>query len=352
MNAVSCAANRRIVRGVNHEIGTARAVVWICVLLVPWWTATGCRSTTPTKQSEDEVQTSRTEIERGPVKVIVEVSPSPARLSDEPQLTLTIAAEEGVEVEPPPFGGALGEFLIRDFREPLPETSDGRQISRQVYTLEPMQTGTLQIDPIVVGFVDNREQGDGKQHTVETEALAVEVLSVVKDQAPSLDELAGFAEPVELPEPASRYLWWLGAAVSLLGAVGLVVWRLSKRRGAETEKQFTPRELAHLEFERLERDQLSQHDVKRFYVELTGIVRRYIERTTGVRAAEQTTEEFLREISSGSRFARAERQRLKDFLESADLVKFAAHQPAEDDIDESLLRARVFVGLGEQEVVS
>jgi len=37
--------------------------------------------------------------------------------------------------------------------------------------------------------------------------------------------------------------------------------------------------------------------------------------------------------------------RLRDFLESADLVKFAAHQPRADDIAESIRRARLFIGI-------
>jgi len=41
---------------------------------------------------------------------------------------------------------------------------------------------------------------------------------------------------------------------------------------------------------------LMETDVKVYFVELTAIVRRYIERTTGIRAPEQTTEEFLCEI--------------------------------------------------------
>jgi hypothetical protein len=89
--------------------------------------------------------------------------------------------------------------------------------------------------------------------------------------------------------------------------------------------------------------------VKGFYVELTGIVRRFIERTTAIHAPEQTTEEFLREIGSGAAFTRDERQRLKDFLESADLVKFAAHQPQFVDVEEAFRRAKVFVGLAPTE---
>ena len=89
-----------------------------------------------------------------------------------------------------------------------------------------------------------------------------------------------------------------------------------------------------------------------FYVELTAVVRRYIERTTGILAPEQTTEEFLVEISRKETFRPEERGRLKHFLESADLVKFAAHEPRKEDLEESFERAKVFVGLEPMEVAA
>ena len=63
-----------------------------------------------------------------------------------------------------------------------------------------------------------------------------------------------------------------------------------------------------------------------------------------MRAPEQTTEEFLREISSGKVFPDDERRRLQDFLESSDLVKFAAYRPDLGDVSDAYQRARVFVG--------
>ena len=122
-------------------------------------------------------------------------------------------------------------------------------------------------------------------------------------------------------------------------------WRRHRlRRNAIAERPLTPAERAYLELQRIVDDGLAQRDVKLFYVELTGVVRRFIEWTTHVRAPEQTTEEFLREISSHETFAPDENRRLKHFLESADLVKFAAHQPRDEDIDTSLARAKVFIG--------
>jgi len=287
------------------------------------------------------------EIERGPVRVSVEVTPAPMRLSDEPTLTLTIDCEQGIRIEKPPFGDAVGAFIIRDFREPLPEIKDNREIVRQVYTLEPTSAGPQQIDPLAITFVDERPHGDGRRHTVETEALTVQVLSVVPSQAPSLDDLEGFAAPVDLPSERS-WLGWLVAPGLLFCGVALGLWLLLRRRGAIVAQALSPREVAGQQLARLWSEHLAEPDVKLFYVRLTDVVRRYIEDTTGVRAPEETTEEFLRDIGQNEVFSREERLRLKEFLEAADLVKFAAHQPAAADLESSYQRACRFVGFDAQ----
>ena len=69
------------------------------------------------------------------MRLSVEVEPAAARLSDEPKLTLEIEYPQGVKVRKPEFGSALGDFVIRDFREPLPRVHGDRQTLQQIYTL-------------------------------------------------------------------------------------------------------------------------------------------------------------------------------------------------------------------------
>jgi hypothetical protein len=285
----------------------------------------------------------RTVQELGPIHVTVEVVPAPARLSDEPTLTITVTAKAGVDVDLPPFGDAVGDFFILDFREPLVEVRGDREVIRQVYTLEPPYTGTLEIDPIVVTFTDS-ESERGTQR-LETEALAIEITSLVDAEAPSLDDLEGFAPPMELPQTV---LWWPWIVCSLLLLFSLamgMVWLRRRQAGELRPPEPSPREVASLALQRIWQNQLHLRDIKLFYSELTGIVRRYIEGTVGVQAPEQTTEEFLREISNGHVFSVDERRRLGDFLESSDLVKFAAHQPDREDINDAYQRAGLFVGI-------
>lgn len=286
-------------------------------------------------------------VERGPVRVDLSLSPARPRLSDEPVLTLTVRAEEGVEVELPPFGDAIGGFLVRSFSDSLPSRQQGYRSVSQTYRLEPVETGEHVIRPITIRFRDGRQQGDGEQHEVHTEQLVVEVTSFLSGEEPDLAALrpAAGALPIEV---ASVFPWRpVLVASSLLLAVLLISLLLrSRRRRAPVERVLTPTELAEQELlALLQDDPLSRGELQTFFVELTGVVRRYIERSSGVRAPEQTTEEFLREMRRSAAFDADSRERLSAFLTAADMVKFAAFRPERTDIEESLRRAQEFVGL-------
>lgn len=331
------------------SVSPRHAVMWRYVLLALLAGMVGCQrreSTPPSAAADaDTDQVARTECVRGPVRVAVEFAPHPARLSDEPTLCLTIDYQRGVTVEKPPFGDTVSGFVVRDFHEPLPESKGDREIVRQIYTLEPTRTGKLPIDPITVSFTDTRPDGDGQKHTLETESLWVDVTSVVGSKTPSLADLQPRAGPVELPRSAASPFWWLLPAALVAGAGGLIVWWRRYRLREALVKPLSPRELAYQELQQLIENGFAGGNVKLFYVHLTGIVRRYIERTTGIRAPEQTTEEFLHEISAGKIFTGDERQRLRGFLEAADLVKYAAHEPGPADVEAAFARAQVFMGL-------
>ena len=317
------------------------ALVVAAVVVLP----SGCvrRGSEPSPDAtEREAAIVESSAERGPVQLHVSLRPGAPRLSDEPVLTLTIRAPRGVDIEKPPFGEAVGEFLVRDFHEPLPESDGPVTVIRQQYTLEPIRAGTLSIDPITVEFVDRRSKKEQRSQ-VQSEALTVEVSTVLGDEAPSLTALRPATAPVELPAARRSMFGWVMGGVVGLTLLAAVEW-LRRRRKAD-EPELSAKELAWLELEQLIAADLVGADVKAYYGELTGVVRRFIERSTGIRAPEQTTEEFLRAITRYTEFSVSASERLADFLQAADLVKFAGHQPASRDIEESFVRAQRFIGL-------
>jgi hypothetical protein len=149
------------------------------------------------------------------------------------------------------------------------------------------------------------------------------------------------------PVPQNSALGWLIAAivVVLVALVGLAALRRRKRRPVEPRRK-TPEEVAHAALLQLLSENLPARGlVKDFYLRLTGIVRQYVEDTTGIHAPEQTTEEFLRDMRSHTLFPPERSARLAEFLEAADLVKYAGQQPETRQIDQAVARAHEFVNL-------
>ncbi len=297
----------------------------------------------------------RSQVESGPVRVTAVIDPLRLALWDEATLTLSINYEDGVSVKFPPFGKRIGGFLIRDARTPLPKTVEGRHLIEETFVLQPTETGRLVIWPINVTYTDNRGHGDGKQHSLRTEELSVNVTSTVEPGDASLAKLRPLCEPLALPLPLHWTFWSFLAGVLLFAVTIGLYWRRRKSIEQAKIRILTPSQLAAQALDKLRQSRLAESDAKLYYVELTAIVRLYIERTTGIRAPEQTTEEFLREIARRETFARQQSIRFRNFLEAADLVKFAAHRPRPEDVEESFARAEDFVGYGkneQQEVVA
>lgn len=283
-------------------------------------------------------------VERGPVKVTVSLAPKAPRLSDELELTIEIDADEKVAITLPPLTEQPDHFLIRSFDSPLPKLENGRRIERRNYRLEPVETGKLAIPSFMIACVDERAAGEAKDFKVETDPLEVIVESMLANKVPTLDAMKP-PEGALRVEVQTRIPWRILGAIGGVLALLLAVFLLRKRRqpAVEVGPPPTPVELARREFESLlAASPLARGELQTFYSELTLIVRRYIERTSGVRAPEQTTEEFLREMRKHASFDAAARERLKAFLESADLVKFAGLKPRREDIEESFRRAQEF----------
>ena len=231
------------------------------------------------------------------------------------------------------------------FREPLPVIRGKRRIVTMIYTLEPMRAGELTVAPVAISFTDSRADGDGREHTIETEALTLTVTTVLDAEAPTLDDLRGSSGPLEIPRQLGGALWWIATTAAVVAGIAGFAWWRFRRRLVIATPELTPRERAFLELQQLIDARLAETDIKGYYVALTGVVRRYIERTTLVRAPEQTTDEFLREIADHPAFTLDERRRLQSFLLAADLVKYAAHEPSGQDLEQSFERAKEFLGL-------
>jgi hypothetical protein len=173
----------------------------------------------------------------------------------------------------------------------------------------------------------------------------VNVTSELGDGVPSLASLEPMLPPQQVPQSVpTRWLVASGLAALVLVLV-VAALRRRKRRPIELRRR-TAEEIAQAALALLLAEDLPGRGLfKEFYVRLTGIVRQYVEDTTGIRAPEQTTEEFLRDMRSRAAFPPERSVRLAEFLEAADLVKYAGQQPGEGQLEHAVARAHEFVNL-------
>ena len=197
-------------------------------------------------------------------------------------MDVRVESQPDVEIKPPAFGQAVGDFLIRDYSERPSEAGSGN-VRRFHYQLEPTQAGKHLIRSVSIEFVDKRPNSERRNEPVliETDPLEVNVTSELGDGAPSLANLEPMLPPRAVPR-TSAIGWLVASGVAVLLAIlGVVALRRLKRRPVEPRRQ-TPEEIARAALALLLAENFPARGlVKEFYLRLTGIVRQYVEDTTG-----------------------------------------------------------------------
>jgi hypothetical protein len=311
--------------------------------------------------------------EVGPVRATVTLSPKQPVLGDPLTLALEVEAEAGVEVEMPAFGEALGRFEIVQFVPREQRNAGGKLVASQTYTLQAPMSGRQRVPPLQVEFVDRRGAGQGGANAggasgataggasaaapeevqeLLTEEIPVQIGSVLPEGAVAAELRA---ERVALPLRSRAQLYagiGLGALV-LLGAGGFLAVR-AWQRAARRQVRISAYDRAMARLRDLEQRGLPSPGqdqsapapaptIDLWYVELSAIVRRYLEDRYGLRAPELTTEEFLREAQRSGQLSSTHRNHLSDFLVRCDRVKFARYEPDEEESRQALASARTFL---------
>jgi hypothetical protein len=159
-----------------------------------------------------------------------------------------------------------------------------------------------------------------------------EVASILSETNAVLQPPKG---PANWPARIPSWLWVLPMIALIAALAGWLVRRfLSKPR---TILQIPPPEPAHERALRALRalknkGWIETENAEPFYIELSAITRRYIEDRFGIRAPELTTEEFIREAARSTLLTGPQQDLIKNFLEQADLVKFARFRPARSEM--------------------
>ncbi|MBL7077920.1 MAG: hypothetical protein ISS31_10655 [Kiritimatiellae bacterium] len=278
---------------------------------------------------------------QGDVEVVFAIDPATVQYERDTLLTITVTAPANVRVGLPPLGDRLQGFILSGTFED-PAVAEGDHVTRRLNArLTPLPGREHRVAPMPILVSDGRD-APATETWFPTRPIVLDVTPPT-DEDPGT-EIRDELDPVWVRPPFREVA---GYALLILAVIGVVfvLWKLAGRLHRQVKlMRMSPRERALKELAiLLAKDLITRHKVKEFYLQLTMIVRRYIERAHKVRAAEQTTEEFLAAVTDDAQFSPEVVTRLKDFLQAADLVKFAAYDPSENDIGRATTTARSYI---------
>lgn len=218
------------------------------------------------------------------------------------------------------------------------ENDDGTWEIKRKYLITSFDSGYHVIPPLLF-----KQDGD----SVFTEPHLLQVKTIPVDTTEAYKPIKGIRhEPLNFSDFIP---WILGALIILAAAILILVLvkRMKKKSpdySIPQKPQLPPGQEALKRLDELKEQKLWQHDqTKKYYIELTTIIRHYIERQFKIDSEELTSRETLEQIKL--KIPEEAYEKLKQLLELADLVKFARMKPLPDEISRSSQQAYDFVQL-------
>ena len=291
--------------------------------------------------SKDNKTTSSNSFEKtftkGPVSIVLNVNKTEIKTSEEVKITLSAKTKDSWNPSFPELSKKLDKFTLLNVvdSDPVKESDNSTAISRTI-RLKPFLSGSYTIPALVLDYT--RGENKGK---LLTEPVQIKVSSFLPEDPKNL-VLKDIEEPNTF-NYIKLIIYTCIAAIILIA--GLVLFLLYKKR--KTKRilpELTAFEIAYRQLNvLLEEDLPGIGEYKEFYFQLNQIVRIYIEKQFYIRAPEQTTEEFLKDLSVSTQIPENFKYVLKEFLMHSDLVKFASHLPEEKEIENSINSCKNFI---------
>ncbi len=281
----------------------------------------------------------------GPVTASITVSPKTPLIGDVMSLTLEVRSSGAVTVTMPGKAEAFSRFTVEKYSESRKKVGDGETFT-QHYRLLASRSGRLRIPPLRIVFVDNRSDSESKglEQELLTDEIPIKVTPVLEGEAATdavLRPIRGSLDEDLGPSLWQQY-WWIGLLVAL--AVALLSVLVFLKRSHAKMAWVSPYERASVALAALEAEGLPDADhLDTWYVQLSSIVRDYLEGRFSLRAPELTTEEFLRVAQSSEQISSEHKVLLSRFLADCDRVKFAGYEPDEEESNAVLAAARKFL---------
>lgn len=264
------------------------------------------------------------------------------RIGEQTQLNLSIRFHAKDNIGFPKLPDSIGKIQVVKFKaDTIADKGDLsiKTITRH-YTITAFDSGIY----VIPSYVFKSSVGD-----LQTDTLNLDVRTVAVDTTKTFYDIK---QPLIVKYTFWDWLhdnWklvlgiWLGLIV-IAAAVYYLLKRPKKEVVVEEVKPDIPLHIQALQkLEEIKNKQLWQHDqVKQYYIELSDVVREYLEKRYTIQALEQTSEEIFASLRN-MEIASEDRNLLRQLLVLADMVKFAKEKPAANENEKSMENAVTFI---------
>lgn len=263
-------------------------------------------------------------------------------IGEQAKIELQVALDANQRVVFPVYTDTIVRGVeVLDVSKPDTQFLNNRQrlLISQEYTITSFDSALYYLPPMVVDV-------DNKKYT--SNALALKVYSIPVD---TLNPEVFFGQK-EVMKP--EFVWedWYGLiacsliSIPLLILLVYLIMRIKDNkpiiRKVKVEPKLPPHQAALQQIERIKTEKVWQKgDSKEYYTQLTDTIRTYIRDRFGFNALEMTSSEIIeRLLEDNDKNALKD---LKELFQTADLVKFAKHNPLMNENDANLVNAIEFV---------
>ena len=272
----------------------------------------------------------------------VQVVLAPPNVPFHKQATFSIVVEApaGADVRIPDMRDHFGDLQVYGLPDRMTETiGEGRVRITASYVLDPVHIRDHVFAPVEVQW------GEGNVIAVPSPMFRVRDLTPEEIEEAQRFEgtLAGGPGAIG-SEPSGAWRWWAVGAAIVAAAALLVLWVRLRGLALPDEAGREPWALARERLASLAARKLLQRGrYVPYYVDLSAILRYYIEGRFDLRAPERTTPEFLNEIAGEGYFTPEQEVFLARFLRLCDRVKFAQFRPDLEAMARSFEEVELFV---------
>lgn len=267
-------------------------------------------------------------------------------IGDQTKLTLSFTLPVKYSVYWPQFADTLMskiEIVSRSAIDSAFSNNNSDITYIQKLTITSFDSGYYAIPPLRFYY---STPGDTTRQFAESEAELLEVHNVPVDTQKGFKDIKA---PMEAPFTLREALPWIIGFLILGGIIILLIYYLKKRKNQQPifkapPKPALPAYLIALDaLENLRHKKVWQSgNIKKYHTELTDIIREYLSAKFNFQAMEFTTDEIMQSIEHSAANPDA-REKLRQTLQLADMVKFAKMQPLPLEHDASLNNAIDFV---------